>query len=106
MVLRDEITQVILDQQSDGMGGFTTTKISQTPIKCKASFNTSPEKANEYGLASEQVLYVITSQELLREAFYYFKGKRYQVRFEVDRRNRLYFSTLVEVKEEYHNDKH
>ena len=104
MVLRDEITQVILDQQSDGMGGFTTTKISQTRIKCPASFNPYPEKANEYGLPSEQVLYVITSQELLREAFYYFKGKRYQVRFEVDRRNRLYFSTLVEVKEEYHND--
>lgn len=99
MIFRDEITPIKQDQQSDGMGGFTVSEISSKPIKCKASFNTSPEKATSYGLACEQVLYIASPQELDKEAFYLFNGKKYQIRFQTNTR-RIFYSTFVEVKED------
>lgn len=97
MILRDTITKVTLDQESDGMGGYTTKNQTYTEIECKASLNTNPEVATAYGPSGEQVIYITTRQLLDKEAFYLFKGKKFVVRFQYDN-NRLFFSTLVEVK--------
>lgn len=100
MILRDEITQIKLDKQPDGMGGYISTETSRTKIQCKASYNTSPEVATAYGLSSEQVLYIVTSVKLDKEAFYLFKNKRYQIRFQAKNGSRLFYSTFIEVKED------
>lgn len=100
MIFRDEINLITQDRMSDGMGGFTVSESIHAPIKCKASFNTSPEVANSYGVANEQILYVATTEELAEGAFYSFKGKRYQVRFKNSTR-RIFYSTLIAVKEEH-----
>ena len=62
--------------------------------------STSPEVATAYGLSSEQVLYIVTSVELDKEAFYLFKNKRYQIRFQAKNGSRLFYSTFIEVKED------
>ena len=97
MVLRDVITQIKSEKESDGMGGFTSKNEIRTQIDCKASLNTSPEAATAYGPAGEQVLYVVTREELDKEAFFLFKEKKYTVRFQANN-GRLFTSTLVEVK--------
>lgn len=97
MVLRDLITQITPDYESDGMGGYTYETETLTEIECKASFNTSPEVATAYGQFGEKILYVVTRQPLEEEAFYLYKNVRYTVRFQTQN-NRFYFSTLVEVK--------
>lgn len=97
MILRDTITQIKIETESDGMGGFTSKNTTETQIACKASLNTSPEAATAYGPAGEQVLYIVTRDELDKEAFYLFKDKKYSVRFQASN-GRLYTSTLVEVK--------
>ena len=98
MVLRDIVTQIIQDQESDGQGGCIS-KGDPTfkEIECKASFNTSPEVATAYGPKGEQVLYVVTRIPLDKEAFYLFEGKKYAIRFQTNNR-RLYYSTFVEIK--------
>ena len=98
MVLRDIITQVTQDRESDGQGGYISKGDPKyTDIECKASFNTSPEVATAYGPKGEQVLYVVTRQPLEKGAFYLFESKKYAVRFQTNN-SRLYFTTLIEIK--------
>lgn len=98
MVLRDNIIeQKPTKKTSDGQGGFISSEPEERTIICKASFNTSPEVMNAYGQHGEQVLYVVTREPLLEEAFYLYKNKKFNVRF-MTNNNRLYFSTLVEIK--------
>ena len=97
MILRDKIIQVKSEKEKDGFGGFTRKNEMRTEIECKASLNTSPEVATAYGPAGEQVLYVVTRFPLDKEAFYLFKNRKYTVRFNTNN-NRLFYSTLVEVK--------
>lgn len=97
MVLRDKITKVIVNKESDGCGGFVYSEEERTPINCKASFDTRPETATAYGLSGEQVLYVVTTQALDKEAFYYFQDKKYSVRFQTQN-NRFFYTTLIEIK--------
>lgn len=98
MISRDTITQITLDNTSDGMGGHTSSNKTLTDIECKASLNTSPEVAAAYGLTSEKILYAVTTVELDKEAFFLFKGTKYTVRFQTNT-NRHFYSTLVEIKE-------
>lgn len=98
MVLRDNIVeQKHAEKTSDGQGGFISAEPEERTIICKASFNTSPEVMNAYGQHGEQVLYVVTREPLLEEAFYLYKNKKFNLRFATNN-NRLYFSTLVEIK--------
>ena len=97
MIFRDNLIQVKTEQVPDGMGGFTSKENTKTSILCKASLNTSPEVATAYGTNGEQVLYVVSREGLDKEAFYLFMEKKYTVRMQTDN-NRLYYSTLVEVK--------
>lgn len=97
MILRDTIIQIKSEKEKDGFGGFSRKNEIRTNIECKASLNTSPEVATAYGPAGEQVLYVVTRLPLDKEAFYLFKEKKYTIRFQTDN-NRLFYSTLVEVK--------
>lgn len=100
MITRETITQITVGEIPDGMGGSVPSNDKTlTNIECKASLNTSPEVAAAYGLTSEKILYVVTAQELNKEAFYLFNGKRYTVRFQTST-NRHFYSTLIEVKEE------
>lgn len=98
MILRDELIQIKTVSTPDGSGGFTSKEETQKTFECKASFNTSPEVANAYGTNGEQVLYVITREELDKEAFYLFKDKKYTLRQQVNPNKRFYSSTLIEVK--------
>ena len=99
MVMRDTIYQIIdQEYESDGEGGRVSLPgASNKPIKCRASFDTSPEVAAAYGLQSEQILYTFTSVALDEEALYLFKGKKYSVRH-VSPSNRLFYSILIEEK--------
>jgi hypothetical protein len=97
MVIRDKITKITSDKISDGMGGFDSQSETLTDIECKASLNTSPEVAAAFGLSREQVLYVVTKEELDKEAFYLFNDMKFSLRFQT-KNNRFYFSTLIEVK--------
>lgn len=97
MILRDKIIQIKSEKEKDGFGGFTRKNEVRTEIECKASLNTSPEAATAYGPAGEQVLYVVTRLPLDKGAFYLFDDKKYTVRFQTNN-NRLFYSTLVEVK--------
>lgn len=99
MVMRDTIYQIIdQEYESDGEGGRVSLPgASNKPIKCRASFDTSPEVAAAYGLQSEQILYTFTSVALDEEALYLFDGKKYSVRH-VSPSNRLFYSILIEEK--------
>lgn len=97
MILRDKLIQIKSTKEKDGFGGFTRKDPMQTEIECKASLNTSPEVATAYGPAGEQIIYVVTRIPLDKGAFYLFEDKKYSVRFQTDT-NRLFYSTLVEVK--------
>ena len=99
MVMRDTIYQIINQEyESDGEGGRVSLPgASNKPIKCRASFDTSPEVAAAYGLQSEQILYTFTSVALDEEALYLFNGKKYSVRH-VSPSNRLFYSILIEEK--------
>lgn len=98
MIFRDKIIQVKeAIKVPDGMGGFISEEPTQTPLNCRASLNTSPEVATAYGTNGEQVLYVVSRERLDEEAFYLYLEKRYTVRAQTDN-NRLYYSTLIEVK--------
>lgn len=98
MIFRDGLIQVSRNTTPDGKGGFTSEDGVQRIFQCKASLNTDPEVANAYGTHGEQVLYVITREQLDKEAFYLFQKKRYTVRQETHPNNRLYSYTLIEVK--------
>ena len=104
MVFRDKLIQEIESQERipDGMGGFISQEPVRKEIRCKASLNTSPEIAsaeiaNAYGTNGEQVLYVVAQEKLNKEAFYFFDNLKYTIRAQTNN-NRLYYSTLVEVK--------
>lgn len=98
MVFRDKITQIIQDRESDGQGGFVSKgEPTFKVIDCKASLNTSPEVAAAYGPKGEQVVYVVTRIPLDKEAIYLFNEKKFAVRFQSNN-NRLYYSTIVEIK--------
>lgn len=97
MILRDKIIQVKSVKEKDGFGGFSRKNEERTEIECKASLNTSPEVATAYGPAGEQILYVVTRVPLDKEAFFLFDNKKYNIRFSTNT-NRLYYSTLVEIK--------
>ena len=99
MVMRDTIYQIIdQEYESDGEGGRVSLPgASNKPIKCRASFDTSPEVAAAYGLQSEQILYTFTSVALDEEALYLFDGKKYSVSH-VSPSNRLFYSILIEEK--------
>lgn len=99
MVFRDKIIQVKEGiKVPDGMGGFISGESTQTPLNCRASLNTSPEVATAYGTNGEQVLYVVSRERLDEGAFYLYLDKRYTVRAQTNN-NRLYYSTLIEVKQ-------
>lgn len=99
MVMRDTIRQMKnIQYKYDSMGGRAITDSDNSDIKCRASFNVSPEVASEYGTHGEQVLYVITSEALNKEVLYFFEEKTYSVR-ETVHNNRFYHTILVEVKE-------
>lgn len=99
MVFRDKLIQEIESQERipDGMGGFISQEPVRKEIRCKASLNTSPEVASAYGTNGEQVLYVVAQEKLNKEAFYFFDNLKYTIRAQTNN-NRLYYSTLVEVK--------
>ena len=99
MVFRDKLIQEIESQERipDGMGGFVSQEPVRKEIRCKASLNTSPEVASAYGTNGEQVLYVVAQEKLNKEAFYFFDNLEYTIRAQTNN-NRLYYSTLVEVK--------
>lgn len=98
MIFRDELIQQIDNKLSDGEGGFISNgELSQKKIQCKASLSTNPEVMNAYGQHGEQVLQVISRDELSKEAFYLYSGNKYTVRVQTNN-GRLYYSTLVEVK--------
>ena len=99
MVFRDKLIQEIESQERipDGMGGFVSQEPVRKEIRCKASLNTSPEVASAYGTNGEQVLYVVAQEKLNKEAFYFFDNLKYTIRAQTNN-NRLYYSTLVEVK--------
>lgn len=97
MVLRDSIVEQTIIKTPDGQGGFISSEPTERTLDCKASFNTSPEVMNAYGQHGEQVLYVVTREPLLKEAFYLYHNKKYNVRFDTSN-TRFYFSTLVEIK--------
>ena len=97
MIFRDIITEVITEQESDGQGGFITKELLKTHVECKASLNISPEAATAYGTHGEQVLHVVSRTQLNKEAFYLFNGVKFTVRMQAHN-NRLFYSTLVEVK--------
>lgn len=99
MVFRDKIIKIKeAIKVPDGMGGFISEEPTQTLLNCRASLNTSPEVATAYGTNGEQVLYVVSRERLDEEAFYLYLEKRYTVRAQTDN-NRLYYSTLIEVKQ-------
>ena len=99
MVFRDKLIQEIESQERipDGMGGFVSQEPVRKEIRCKASLNTSPEVASAYGTNGEQVLHVVAQEKLNKEAFYFFDNLKYTIRAQTNN-NRLYYSTLVEVK--------
>ena len=99
MVFRDKLIQEIESQERipDGMGGYISQEPVRKEIRCKASLNTSPEVASAYGTNGEQVLYVVAQEKLNKEAFYFFDNLKYTIRAQTNN-NRLYYSTLVEVK--------
>ena len=99
MVFRDILIQEIETEKiPDGMGGYVSQEPARKEIKCKASLNTSPEVANAYGTNGEQVLYVVAQEKLDKGAFYFFEQKKYTVRAQTNN-NRLFYTTLVEVKQ-------
>ena len=99
MTMRDVLIQEVQGYESDGQGGRVASGDPiNKKIECRASFNTSPEVASEYGTNGEQVLYVITSVPLVEEARYFFADKPYTLRYSGPNR-RLFYSILVEVKE-------
>lgn len=98
MVFRDKLIQEMEGiKVPDGMGGFISQEPVRKEIRCKASLNTSPEVATAYGTNGEQVLYVVAAEKLDKEAFYFFEQKKYTLR-EQTKNQRLYASTLIEVK--------
>lgn len=98
MILRDSITQVKIEKESDGMGGKKRKgEEVRITFDCKASFNTSPEVATAYGVSSEQILYVVTRDPLDKGAYFLFKNKKYTMRFDTTN-GRLFYYTLIEVK--------
>ena len=97
MVFRHDIIQVIIEKEPDGQGGFIIKNQSETHIECKASLNIRPEVATAYGTHGEQVLHVVSRTLLSKEAFYLFEGTKFTVRAQSNN-NRLFYSTLVEVK--------
>jgi len=98
MVFRDKLIQETEGLKvPDGMGGFISQEPVRKEIRCKASLNTSPEVATAYGTNGEQVLYVVAADKLDEEAFYFFEQKKYTLR-EQTKNQRLYASTLIEVK--------
>lgn len=98
MVFRDKLIQETEGVKvPDGMGGFISQEPVRKEIRCKASLNTSPEVATAYGTNGEQVLYVVAAEKLDEEAFYFFEQKKYTLR-EQTKNQRLYASTLIEVK--------
>ena len=97
MVLRDEIKEQIIQKISDGSGGSTEEIISERTIPCHASFNVDPAVMTAYGLKNETLLYVVTREELNPDAVYFFKNKKYTVRFQHSNQ-RLKYTTLIEVK--------
>ena len=99
MVFRDKLIQEIeAEKVPDNMGGFISQEPTRKEILCKASLNTSPEVATAYGTNGEQVLYVVAADKLDEEAFYFFGEKKYTLRAQTHNQ-RLYYSTLIEVKQ-------
>lgn len=99
MVMRDKLVQVIQEYELDNQGGRVSKgEPIRKEIKCRASLNTSPEVASAYGTHGEQILHVITSQALDKEARYFFAETPYTVRHSSPN-FRFYYSILVEVKE-------
>ena len=99
MIMRDKLVQVIQEYESDNQGGHVSKgEPIRKEIKCRASLNTSPQVASAYGTHGEQILHVITSQELDKEALYFFAETSYTVRHSSPN-FRFYYSILVEVKE-------
>lgn len=97
MVFRDTIIEIVETREPDGRGGSKVTSATEKPLTCKASFNTSPEVMNAYGTHGEGVLYISSLFPLNKDSKFRFKSKTYSVRFQSNN-NRLYFSTLVEIK--------
>lgn len=99
MVMRDKITQKIQEYELDNQGGrVPKDEPIIKEILCRASLNTNPEVATEYGTHGEQILYVTTAQALDKEARYFFKGIPYTVRRSLSVA-RFTHSILIEVKE-------
>lgn len=98
MIMRDVIKEVIMQKIEDGMGGSTPSVATTKEIICRASFSTlRVPAANEFGIAVEDVLSVISDVQLKDNAVYEFSGKKFQLRKAAPFR-RLFHSTLVEVK--------
>lgn len=99
MIMRDKIVEEIQGFERDNQGGRVSSgEPIRKEIDCRASLNTSPEAASAYGTNGEQILYVITSEALNKEARYFFANTPYTLRH-TSPQNRFFYSILIEVKE-------